>query len=300
MAPEAAGMHSFHSQASSALSRNQTAEEFAIESQQDMWPQHAHAIIKPVLHACRKVFIYALIEGVLDESCYPMLKLAADLGFIALYDGMANADDETLGLSPLLVEYADAGASTWMALLEKMQGKPALSIIITPESLDALAIRLRPWCVVDAAESPLALSFADTRVLPELFTVLTTAQIGQLCGSAVHWGYAARDGNWTTLKLPAQAQALRPATAVTFDEKQCAKLIDAAEADTVLAQMRTYDAALVERHGPAQAHALIRHWLRCADEAGLERFEERIDLCGHGLRCADIDGNTGLDPLRES
>jgi hypothetical protein len=257
-----------------------------IEIHQHIWSRLYRESIQPLLQATPGAFIHALVEGVHDESCYPMLSQAGNLRFTALYECMANADEETLGLSPLLVEYADAGASAWLSLFEKLKGKPALSIMVTEESLEALAARLKAWCVVDAADTSLALSFADTRVLPELVAVLKREQIAQLCGPALLWTYPSRAGTWMTVELPEDARP--PAAAVTLNANQYAQLVDAAEADAVLFYMREHHAPLVERHGMAQAHALIRDGLRCADRTGVERIAERFDICERSLRCAEI------------
>ena len=82
----------------------------------------------------------------------------------------------------LLVKFDDAIRFTWERLLEKTNGHPALSLIVTPEPLKQLAARLAAWCIVDAADYTVALSFADTRILPPLFKTLTAQQLGQFCG----------------------------------------------------------------------------------------------------------------------
>lgn len=236
--------------------------------------------------------IYALIDGVLNENCYPFLKRYNRLPCFALYENTPVADDETLCISPILVEYRSDEQDIWNRLMQKTDGKPALSIIVTPESLAELVQRLLPWCVVDAAGYTLALSFADTRILPELFKALTPTQLEQLCGPMLHWQYVTREAQWEALPVP--RTSIRGTDKVVLDEKQCAQLTDASEADNVLFQLRTIDAAIVNGYSPVRAHALVRHWLACADHARIESNANRVAICEFGLRRPGLESSPAI------
>ena len=240
-----------------------------------------HASFDHLSTAHPPVRIYALIEGVHNETCYPLLKRSEHLPFQALYANTASADEETLALSPLLVEYRTDARREWDTLLRKNDGKPALSIIETNESLTELASRLAPWCVVDAAGYALALSFADTRILPELFRILKPEQRAALCGPMLEWRYVGRDAQWASLPLP--GTDVPAADKVILDEQQCAWLTDASEADNVLFQLRSVSSSAVDCHSPARAHTLVRHWLACADHAHIHSASDRRHLCEWGL-----------------
>ena len=248
------------------------------------WQKSWHVQLTALRTQFPQTHIYALIEGVLNETCYPLLKRAGSLPFFALYANTPSADEETLCVSPILVEYLESARSTWESLLKKTNGQPALSIIFTPESLAQLADRLTPWCIVDAADHTLALSFADTRILPELFKVLTPQQLAQFCGPARHWQYLTRSAEWHELPLPAVGKNnLAPADAVVLNDKQCAQLMTASEPDNVLFQLRRSASALLDCHTPARAHELVRYWLDCANHAQIEGAPERFGLCHMGL-----------------
>jgi hypothetical protein len=253
------------------------------------WQTDLHRQMEYLQHQFPQARTYALIEGALNESCYPLLKRAGCLAYRALFSGTPNADEETLGLSPLLAEYEPAQQRAWDALLQKTDGWSALSLIVTPESLSQLAERLAPWCIVDAAGHPLALSFADTRILPELVKILTLQQSEQFCGPALYWQYVTREAKWEALPLPGSAK--QPSDAVTLDERQCASLIAAAEADHVLYQLKTSGSSLVDRHAPAPAHALVRYWLSCADHAQIESVPARVELCEMGLTHSGLENH---------
>ena len=251
----------------------------------NMFPADWKASLHTRLQAFRCQFpdahIYALVDGVFDESCYPLLKRAQHLQYELLFSGTPCADEETLTVSPLLVEFRDAGRFTWERLLEKANGHPALSLIVTPEPLKQLAARLAPWCIVDAADYTVALSFADTRILPQLFKTLTAQQLGQLCGPAHHWQYVTRNGDWGDLTLP--GEALPAAVGISLSEQQCAQLMRAADGDGILFQVRATSPRLLEPHTAAHAHALVEYWLDCADHARLEAPPDRFDVCIFGL-----------------
>ncbi|UQV47334.1 DUF4123 domain-containing protein [Janthinobacterium lividum] len=251
----------------------------------NMFPADWKASLHTRLQAFRCQFpdahIYALVDGVFDESCYPLLKRAQHLQYELLFAGTPCADEETLTVSPLLVEFRDAGRFTWERLLEKANGHPALSLIVTPEPLSQLAARLAAWCIVDAADYTVALSFADTRILPQLFKILTAQQLGQLCGPADHWQYVTRNGDWRDLTLP--GEALPAAVGISLSEQQCAQLMRAAEGDGILFQVRATSPRLLEPHTAAHAHALVEYWLDCADHARLEAPPDRFDVCIFGL-----------------
>ncbi|MCC7646133.1 MULTISPECIES: DUF4123 domain-containing protein [unclassified Janthinobacterium] len=255
---------------------------------------------KVSLHMCLQAFrcqfpeahIYALIDGVFDESCYPLLKRTQHLRYEALFSGTPGANEETLSISPLLVEFDDAGRFTWERLLEKTNGHPALSLIVTPEPLNQLAARLAPWCIVDAADYTVALSFADTRVLPQLFKTLTAQQLGQFCGPAHHWQYVTRKADWSDLALP--GEALPAAVGISFSEQQCAQLMRTAEADGILFQVRATSPRLLKPHPAGHAHALVEYWLACADHARLEAPPDRFDVCLFGLENPGLEARPQL------
>ena len=256
------------------------------------WYEVANQRLIEIAQQYPDVRIYALIEGVLAESCHALLKQSKRLPFFALYANTASADEETLAISPLLVEYRSSEIHFWNRLLKKTSGVSALSMIATAESLTQLAARLTPWCVVDADGHRLALSFTDTRVLPSLFAALTPQQKAQLCGPAKCWEYVSRTAQWKSLPLP--QESLPPAEEVLLTEEQCVRLIDASEADGVLYQLRIHSANLVDCHTPARAHDIASHWLACADHANITATPERANLCEFGFMHPELERNARI------
>lgn len=87
---------------------------------------------------------YALIDGVHAEPIYPRLKKVGILDYLPLYSTAPSADEETLGLGPILVQYNSEYRKQWDMLLELTNGTPALSIIVSPEPIERVAARLIP------------------------------------------------------------------------------------------------------------------------------------------------------------
>lgn len=257
------------------------------------YPDHWHSDLDAQIETLRAQFpqahIYALIEGVLNDTCIAFLQRSKRLPYYALYADTPGADEETLAVSPLLVEHRPDSRRAWHELMRKTDGRPALSVIVTPEALTDVARRLLPWCVVNANDYAVALAFADTRIQPVLFQTLTSRQLGQLCGPALHWQCVTRTAAWTALPLP--ETGLPPADEVTLDEHQYTHLLDAAEADHVLFQLRNTASNLVDCHTPARAYELTRHWLACADHAQLNDAPARAAICEWGLRHPGLEAH---------
>lgn len=237
--------------------------------------------LEKLRHQFPDAYIYALVDGVFDESCYLLLKRTKRLRYEALFVHTPGANEETLSISPLLIEFDTAARFIWEKLLEKTNTHPALSLIVTPEPLSQLAARLASWCIIDAAGFTVALSFADTRILPQLFNIMTVQQSGEFCGPACHWQYITRTGDWDDLILP--VDALPPALAVSLSERQCSQLMSAAEADGILFQLRATSPRLLNQHTAGHAHGLVQYWLGCADHARIQAPPDRFDLCKFGL-----------------
>lgn len=256
------------------------------------WLEDLHESLNALRSEFPQAYIYALIEGAHSENCHPLLKRSRRLPYFALYANTPAADDETLNVSPILVEYRSDAQDTWNRLMRMTDGRPALSIIATSESLAELAHRLTPWCVVDAAGYTLALSFSDTRILPELFKVLAHPQLEQLCGPMVRWQYVTRDAKWES--LPLSGIGAPPAHEVALSEQQCSQLTEAAEADNVLYQLRFVSASIAGCHSPVRAYELVRHWLKCADHAQIESNPIRLEVCEFGLRHPGLESSPAI------
>ena len=244
-------------------------------------------------------FIYALVEGVHNEAFYRKLKKLEGPRYQSLYATAPSADEETLGLGPILVQYGDEFHKQWNALLEMTDGLPALSIIVSPETMNELAARLIPWCVVDADDYAVALSFADTRILPALVDALDGRQRGEFLGPATRWLCPGRDA--VLRELPAQPeQALPPAEKVTLTAQQVSALMAASEGDSIVHQMNQYVGKPLSKYTPVEAYGMVAQWLKLADHLKIESNGDRLELCEFGLERPELLNDTRYLALLES
>lgn len=232
-------------------------------------------------------FIYALVDGVHNEAFYQKLEKMDYLRYQPLYATAPSADSETLGLGPILVQYSDVYRKRWDALLEMTNGLPALSIIVSPEPIEKLAARLIPWCVVDADDYTVALSFADTRILPTLVEALDAEQRGAFLGPATRWIYPGRDAVWLALVV-APEKALPAAEKVVLTAQQVSALMAASEPDSIAYQMSQYIGKPLARYTPFDAHLMIARWLQVANHVKMESSRDRFALCEFGLERPEL------------
>lgn len=244
-------------------------------------------------------FVYALVDGVHNEAVYQKLQKMDYLHYQSLYATAPSADEETLGLGPILVQYSDTYRKRWDELLEMTNGLPALSIIVSPEPMDKLAARLIPWCVVDADDYTVALSFADTRILPTLVGTLDARQRGEFLGLATRWIYPGRDAAWLELTLQPE-QALPPAGKVELTAQQVAALMAASEADSIAYQMNQYINKPLAVYTPFDAHLIISQWLQVADHVKMKSNRDRAALCEFGLKRPELVKESRYSALLES
>jgi hypothetical protein len=219
--------------------------------------------------------VFALLDCAFAEQCHARIKKHR-LPARSLYDLSDDPSPQLQAVSPTLVQLTRDTIPAWREVLHLTDGWPMLSLIVTPESLDDMAQRLHPWCVVNADGQPFVFRFSDTRRLPCVVDVLSPEQHGTFFGPALAWRYRTRAAQWADLPLPAAAHLV--ADEVKLDADQCARLIGDAEADEVIAHLNLNDPALMQDQHPAAAHKLIAQGLKCADHYGIADFD-RMHWC---------------------
>lgn len=239
--------------------------------------------------------VYGLLDCAFAERSYSALqKQESILPSRSLFDLSDKPIRDLQEVSPTLIPLAAHTASTWQAVLRETDGWPMLSVIVTPESLDALALRLSAWCIVDADGQNFVFRFADTRRLPDIVATLTPQQHGELFGPAHVWQYRARTAQWTELPLPATAKA--PADAVSLTEAQCARLIASSEADEIMDNLRTNAPELMRKHDLAQTHEIVARGLARADRYHIGDVD-RASWCRLYLQQPTLERMPAVIPL---
>lgn len=240
--------------------------------------------------------VIALLDCAFSEHCYPAIRKHR-LPFRSLYDLSDRPYEALQAVSPALIPLDLETAHAWRELLALSDGLPMLSLIVTHESIDELALRLHPWCIVDADGQSFVFRFPDTRRLPAIVEMLDPEQHGSFFGPAQAWRYRTRFAHWADLPLP--SLPCPPLERVRLDEKQCAHMIKDSEADEIIADLNLNDPALMRRYHPADAHELIAFGLQRADHYGIEDTD-RTQWCSLILQQPKLDQLPASAPLLAS
>ena len=232
--------------------------------------------------------LYALVDGAFDEDFFSArfprtsvpLSLYADTGLQSL--GMA---------APHLLAAPDGQdeAQAWLGhLFSTANGKPMVSIIASPLSIEELALHMRPYLVAmtpDTVEWPIR--WGDTRVLPELLKTLPETQRDHLLAPVRCWWSAGREGEM----LRWEGAAVSPAPAgfdkLPLSDENFAALVDAAEADSVLANIYDSQPDLLQANSPAECHGRVARHLELASENGIDAAPARQHFSALALILAD-------------
>ena len=237
--------------------------------------------------------VFAFLDCAFSERCYATIRKYR-LPSRSLYDLSRQPSDKLQSVSPTLIPLTRDTAHAWRDVLAHTDGWPMLSIIVTPESLDDLALRLSPWCIVSADGQAFVFRFPDTRRLPAIVDTLTPDQHGALFGPAHAWRYRTRAARWAELPLP--ATACPPAEQVNLRADQYVRLITDSEADQVIEDLNRNDPVLMKRYHPADAHELITFGLKRADYYGISTAD-RTQWCSLILQQPKLDQLPASMPL---
>lgn len=240
--------------------------------------------------------VFALLDCAFSEHCYPAIRKHR-VPFRSLYDLSERPYEALQAVSPTLIPLGDETAYAWREVLGCTDGFPMLSLIVTQESLDELALRLHPWCIVDADGQSFVFRFPDTRRLPAIVEMLAPEQHGALFGPAHAWRFRTRFAQWADLPLP--SLPCPPLERVHLEDKQCAHVIKDSEADEIIADLNLNDPVLMRRYHPADAHELIAFGLQRADHYGIADTD-RTQWCSLILQQPKLDQLPASAPLLAS
>ena len=266
---------------------------FAIEASNTSLPVHiCHALAKlGHAHPEAPVHLFALVDGAFDEGIITeRQRIAQRLPRQSLY---ANTRLESLGAAaPHLLTTPAAAAEqlSWLqALFARCAGKPMLSVIATKLDAAALQAHLRPYVIAktpDSMEWPVR--WADTRVLPALMHTIDAAHRTHLLSPMHFWWAPGRDGALLSWQ---GAGVLAPSPAgfelLPLSDEAFVSLVDAAEADAVLANLEDHQPDLLRPLSPAQCHALVEKHLAIASRHGVEAARARQHFSALSLALAD-------------
>lgn len=229
--------------------------------------------------------VFLLIDGVFLPGLWRDLAKASGNELVLLFEYLPGCSSDTRDVSPILLAY-HSESQPLHRILEKCDGMPMISAIITTESLQDLATRLAPWCVVEADGQRFNFRFPDTRRLPDILTTLTEEQRASLTGPASSWHYIARDGSWRTASMqptPVPSSASFP----RLTASQFCALVDSGEADVVLSIFA--DRGVFQSHSHSVLHTTVSQALSIAAQAKLADWQ-RVDWCEACVADASLVG----------
>lgn len=267
---------------------------FAINPPLDTLPAHIAEEFAELREALRRtqpqtsLRLYALVDGAFDESFFsvryprtvPPHSLYADTALRAL--GMA---------APHLMAAPDGAheARGWLGhLFSATNGKPMLSLIASPLSANELARHMRPYLIAmtpDTVEWPVR--WGDTRVLPGLLEALSESQRDHFLAPVRRWWSAGRDGDVLRWEGAAVLPAPTGFDKLPLSDESFAALVDAAEADSVLANLHDSQPDLFLAESPAECHARVARHLELASENGIYAAPARQHFSALALILAD-------------
>lgn len=242
------------------------------------------------------VHVFALLDCAFIDHMHAAI-LKQRLPYRSLFDLSSTPSRELQAVSPTLLPLTPGTAAQWRDVLRLSDGWPMLSLIVTPESLDELTLRLSPWCIVNADGQPFVFRFPDTRRLPAIVDVLTPEQHGQFFGPSIAWRYRTRSAQWAELPLP--ATPLPIADYVKLDARQYAQLIDDSEADAIIAHLDANEPTTLLPYNAATAHQLVTQALKRADRYGIADTD-RTQWCRLYLKQPKLEQMSGAIPLLAS
>lgn len=214
--------------------------------------------------------LYLLIDGAFVPGLHRQGKFARKA---LLFEPLPACTEDTKDVSPFLVP-VEGDVRRTRRLLERCKHWPMVSLIETPEPMEALSKRLAAWCIVEADGQRFNFRFADTRRLPGIYRVLGAAQRAQLVGPAVRWSYVARDGRWA--ELPIESGASGIAVDPVLDPQQFAVLVDDSRIDELLSLLSGRGLPVYRK--PSASHAILVGALRIAVKVRLPD-DDLLDWC---------------------
>lgn len=205
------------------------------------WRDQTHASVQRWLAHEQHPYVYLLLDAAFrhDTSLALIRRLFPTTSYCSLFQDSPNASESVIASSPLLIAIDSSSLGILGPIVEETTGQPMLSLIVTPEPMDALQKRLCHFLMVTLHETRYLLRLTDTRRLPEILAMLNTEQRLQLTGQMLAWHYVGRDAHWHALQLPPHAgQRPQTLTPVTLSEDQAMTLIDMNRIDALIDGLR--------------------------------------------------------------
>jgi hypothetical protein len=238
-----------------------------------------HALAGPRVTVC------AMVDCAFDESFFAQA-FRTSSPRISLYE---KTQLRTLGqAAPFFVQAPDRAddLANWVErLLAACDARPMWSVIVSAIGMDELASHISSFLIArceDKLEWPVR--WADARILPALLSTLPPEITQDLLRPVYRWFATSRQGellSWSG--SGARPGVTAPHGNMQIDDAIFARLVDAAEADAVLAQIYDTEPELLRHRQPSDCYRLVCRQLEIADEFGIDQPGPRKHFCAMAL-----------------
>lgn len=218
-------------------------------------------------HRGGSVNVFALVDGAFDELFFTSA-FRVPSPRISLY--ACNVLRDFGAAAPFLVQAPDPveKLTSWIDYLVSACGvRPMWSLVVSSMSLDELANHFSPYLIAHCDDNlDWPVRWGDTRVLPELLGNLPPAITDDLLLPLYFWLALSREGKllkWEGRGAGARSNVL--SDRMPLSDHTFARIVDASEADAILAQIGDTDTRLLSSKLPSECYRLVKHQLAIAD-----------------------------------
>jgi len=233
--------------------------------------------------------LYALVDCAIDDRIYQRIRVGLNAANHAnLFRGTFARDAEKY--SPVLIDL-DQVAIDRQAFMQKLlaacEGKPLLSFISARDSLDPVAYHLRQLLKIKTADDQaFLLRYADNRMLPAMYSVLTDTQQRAFLGPIGTWFVADHRTQVLALRAPqtGASETDTEAYPLQLDDRQFALLLERTEIHSMVAQLEQSYESFAQNFTLVERIQFVERNNKQASDYGFTGDADRLSWCGAALR----------------
>lgn len=207
---------------------------------------------------------------------------------VRLFSGTfaAGAEDYSPVIIDLKVIGVNRGAFV-QRLANRCSGKPLLSFLSAPCSLNEIAEHLRNFLKIETADKQeFLLRFADIRMLPEVFGVLNPDQRSAFFGPVSKWWAANHRGSVLEMTSPSSNDNAHFDFPLKLDDYQLSRLLEKTSLYSVVSQLEEENPAFAAENSVAARVSFVEGNRHHAIQHGFHEMGDILAWC----TCALISG----------
>lgn len=202
----------------------------------------------------------------------------AGIPYASLYED--HPEFHLLDIAPLLISLNEQERRHALLReeIERIGARvPALSLIDSDANLNELSKHLRQFHLVGLPEGKrMLLRWYDTRILPTWLAIMTPAQRDGFLLPIKSWSYLDRYGRTQPVELYSQTSMPPPPTPYQLNTDQYQALMQAAQTDGVLAQLKRVIPDEIRRTSYQVLFPFLEHQVASARQRGIETIDDLV------------------------